>query len=100
MKMPWLEHYGDVIPKLIDPKRYNSVVDIILEACERFGDKPAFSNFGVQKSYREIERLSRDFAAFLQNEIGISKGDRVAVMAPNMMAFPVAMFGILRAGAT
>ena len=100
MNKPWLQHYGNDIPQSIDPYRYNNVVDIILEACERFGDKPAFSNFGVQKSYAEIEKLSRDFAAFLQKKVAVKKGDRVAVIAPNMMAFPVAMFGILRTGAT
>ena len=59
----------------------------------------AFNNFGVSRTYAEIESLSRDFAAYLQHELGVGKGDRVAVMVPNMLAFPVAMLGILRTGA-
>jgi long-chain acyl-CoA synthetase len=100
MDKPWLQHYSNNVPETIDPDQYANVVDIILEACETYSDKVAFSNFSAEKTYAEVEQLSRDFAAFLQTKLGISKGDRIAVMAPNMMSFPVAMFGILRAGAT
>ena len=98
MTKPWFEQYDPWVPEEIDAEAYDSVVDIMMEAGERFGENVAFSNFGATKTYFEVLSLSRDFAAYLQSEIGIVKGDRVAMMAPNMMAFPIAMLGILRAG--
>ena len=98
MSKPWFDQYDPWVPHEIDADAYSSVVEIMLEAGERFSDKVAFSNFGATKTYAEVLSLSRDFAAYLQNELGLVKGDRVALMAPNMMTFPIAMFGILRAG--
>jgi long-chain acyl-CoA synthetase len=99
MQKLWLKHYGADIPETIDPDGYDSVVDMMLEACETYGDRVAFSNFGACKTYAEVESLSRDFGAFLQQSLGVKHGDRVALMLPNMLAFPVAMLGILRIGA-
>ena len=99
MQKPWLKHYGTAIPESIDPDSYVNVVDMMLEACEKFDDQVAYSNFGTDKTYAEVEALSRDFGAFLQKSLGVAHGDRVALMLPNMMAFPVAMLGILRIGA-
>lgn len=87
------------MPAGIDSRRYRSVAHLFQEAVEQHGDAPAFVGLGGELSYREVERLSRQFAAYLQNELGIVKGDRVALMAPNILAFPVAMFGVIRAGA-
>ena len=98
MSKPWFDQYDPWVPHEIEEDAYDNVVEMLMEAGERFSDKVAFSNFGATKTYAEVLSLSRDFAAYLQNELGIKKGDRVALMAPNMMAFPVAMFGILRAG--
>lgn len=98
MSKPWFAQYDAWVPTTIDADKYKNVVEILLQAGERFADNVAFSSFGATKTYSEVLSLSRDFAAYLQNEIGIRKGDRVAVMAPNMMAFPVAMIGILRVG--
>jgi len=98
MSKPWFDQYDPWVPHEIDADAYNNVVDMLLEAGERFADNVAFSSFGASKTYSEALSLSRDFAAYLQNELGIAKGDRVALMAPNMMAFPIAMLGILRAG--
>jgi long-chain acyl-CoA synthetase len=98
MSRPWFDQYDPWVPHEIDTDAYSNVVEMLMEAGERFSDKVAFSNFGATKTYAEVLSLSRDFAAYLQNELGIAKGDRVALMAPNMMAFPVAMLGILRAG--
>ena len=98
MSKPWFDQYDSWMPHEIDADAYENVVDMLLEAGERFSDKVAYSNFGVKKTYAQTLDLSRDFAAYLQNELGIKKGDRVAMMAPNMMAFPIAMLGILRAG--
>ncbi len=99
MSKPWFAQYDDWTPHEIDADKFKSVVEMLLQAGKRFGDRVAFSNFGATKTYAETLDLSRDFAAYLQAELGVTKGDRVALMAPNMMAFPVAMLGILRAGA-
>lgn len=99
MNRPWFDQYDSWVPEEIDADKYDNVVDMLLEAGERFADNVAFSNFGATKTYSEALALSRDFAAYLQNDLGVTKGDRIALMAPNMMAFPIAMLGILRAGA-
>ncbi|MEM8815175.1 MAG: AMP-binding protein [Pseudomonadota bacterium] len=99
MNKPWLAHYGDRIPHEIDADRYQNVVTMLLEAAEKYAEKPAYASFGGTQTYAAVRDLGRDFAAYLQSELGIEKGDRVAVMLPNMMAFPIAMQGILRAGA-
>ncbi|MDH5621125.1 MAG: AMP-binding protein [Gammaproteobacteria bacterium] len=98
MSKPWFDQYDPWVPHEIGEYKHNNVVEMLLEAGERFSEKVAFSNFGATMTYAEVLSLSRDFAAYLQNELGIRKGDRVALMAPNMMVFPIAMLGILRAG--
>lgn len=98
MDKPWFKHYDEWVPHEIDADQYSSVVELLLEAGERYSDKVAFSSFGATRTYAEVIDLSRDFAAYLQQKMSVKKGDRVALMAPNMMAFPVAMLGILRAG--
>jgi long-chain acyl-CoA synthetase len=67
-------------------------------AMQRFAEKPAFRSFGHMLTYADADRLSRNFAAFLQNKLGVKKSDRIAVMLPNIAAFPLAMLGIVRAG--
>ena len=94
----WLHEYPKGVPADIDPGAYASVVDLIERSCERFRDRPAFENLGVTLTYGDLDRLSRDFASYLQHVIGLNKGDRVAVMMPNVLQYPVAIFGILRAG--
>ena len=98
MSKPWFEQYDAGVPREIDPNCYENVVDMLLEAGEKFADYVAYSSFGATRTYREVLDLSRDFAAWLQSEVGIKKGDRVALMMPNTLVFPVAMLGILRAG--
>ena len=98
-KKPWLIHYGSEIPETVDADLYPDIVTMMMEACERFDSRPAFSNFGSQLTYRQVAELSDYFAAWLQQEAEISKGERVALMAPNTLAFPVAMFGIVKTGA-
>ncbi|WP_110650383.1 AMP-binding protein [Salinicola peritrichatus] len=85
-------------PPLEGMDAFESVDDIITEACRRFADKPAFSCMGQSLSYREIDRLSDRFAAWLQHETDLEPGDRIAVQLPNVLQFPVAVFGALRAG--
>ncbi len=96
----WLKEYPEGVPAEIDAGRYGSIPQMVETVCRRFADKPAYSNFGCSMSYAELDRRSRDFAAFLQSLPGMSKGERVAVMSPNLMQYPVAMIGILRAGMT
>lgn len=98
MSNPWFDQYDAWVPHEIDPDVHKNVVDMLLLAGDRYGEQIAYSNFGATKTYAETIALSRDFAAYLQTELGLAKGERVALMAPNMMAFPVAMIGILRAG--
>src|SRR6202045_1671458 len=95
----WLVSYGDRIPSEINPHAYSSVLEMLERAMTRFADKPAFRCFGQALTYADTDRLSRHFAGFLQRRLGVKKGDRVAVMLPNIPAFAIAMIGILRAGA-
>jgi len=95
----WLRTYGERIPAGIDPDAHRSVVDLLEGAMQRYADRPAFRCLGETLTYADADRLSRAFAAYLQRNLGVAKGDRVAVMMPNIPAFPIAAMGILRAGA-
>ena len=99
MKRVWLESYPDGVPHDIDPCAFSSVWAMVEDAIERYPDKPAFTNMGASLSFGELEAMSRRFASWLQHEAGIEKGDRVAIMMPNLLQYPVALFGTLRAGA-
>jgi long-chain acyl-CoA synthetase len=94
----WQRSYSDGIPFEIDTSGCESANQLFREAVDQYRDRPAFSNFGSELSFGDVDRLSRDFAAYLQNVLGIRKGDRVAMMAPNTLVFAVGMFGIIRAG--
>jgi long-chain acyl-CoA synthetase len=98
MKYPWLDAYPPGVPAEIDPDQYSSLAALLEASFERFGDAPAFSNFGEDMSFAQVDRLSRHFAAYLQSLSTLNPGDRVAVMLPNLLQYPVAVFGILRAG--
>src|SRR5215471_21203157 len=95
----WLPTYGKRIPTEIDPDAHRSVVHLLEESFQRYADKPAFRCFGQTLSYADTDRLSRAFAAYLQQKLRGAKGDRVAVMMPNIPAFPLATMGVIRAGA-
>jgi long-chain acyl-CoA synthetase len=98
MERIWLNHYPHGIPGEVDLNEFASLKDVLLRSCQRFGELPAYSNMGASISYAKLDRLSRDFAAYLQKSLGLQKGDRVAIMMPNLLQYPVALFGILRAG--
>ena len=98
MNRIWLKNYPTGMPTEIDADRFTSVPDLLEKIAAKFADRPAFHNLGHTISYAELERLSRDFAGFLQELPGMAKGERVAIMAPNLLQYPVALFGILRAG--
>ena len=94
----WQRSYGNV-PAEINPDAYPSVTLMMDRAMQRYADMPAFRCAGQTLSYAQIDKLARDFAAYLQHELGVRKGDRIAVMTPNLLAFPIAFLGIIRAGA-
>jgi len=93
----WLHSYPAGVPAEIDLHAYASINDMLAQACHKFRDRPAFRNLGATITYARLDRLSRDFAAWLQS-LGLPKGSRVALMLPNVLQYPIAMFGILRAG--
>ena len=95
MDKPWINSYPPGVPAEIDVNSYQSVVEIFTEATERFADKPAFHNLGKTISYRELDALTQQFAAWCQHEAGLKKGDRIAIMMPNLLQYPVAVFGAL-----
>jgi len=95
---PWFKHYPKGIPHDINPDKYTSLVDLFEEACSKYGDMPAFENMGKRLSFNEVDALSADFASYLQNVVGLKKGDTLAIQMPNLLQYPVAMFGALRAG--
>jgi len=96
----WLNHYPPGVPTDIDPDQYGSLNAMFDEACAAYGNLPAYENFGTVLTYAQLDALSRAFAAWLQKKSGLQPGDRVALMMPNVMQYPVALFGTLRAGMT
>ncbi len=94
----WKDKYPADVPFQIDTQAYKSVVDVFQEAVRKYGELPAFSNMGRTISYRDLERLSANFAAYLQNETDLKPGDRIAVQLPNLLQYPIAVFGAMRAG--
>ena len=97
---PWLAHYPAGVPAQIDMDEFAAITDVFDAALVKYRDKPAFTNMGKTISYGDLERLSRDFAAYLLGELKLKKGDRVAIMMPNCLQYPIAVFGVLRAGLT
>ena len=97
---PWLEQYPAGVPAQIDVDEFTSVVAVLESAIDNFRDRPAFSSLGKTLTYGEIDELSARFAAYLLGELGLKKGDRVAIMMPNCLQYPIATFGVLRAGMT
>ena len=98
MEKLWLKNMDPNIPTEIDPDSHPSVWHMAKEAMTKFGDKVAFSNFGAEISYKDLDRLSSNLSAYLQSELGLHKGDRIAIMCPNILAFPITLMANLRAG--
>jgi len=94
----WLNSYPRTAPAEAPVRAYASLVEMFEASCRRYSDRPAFTHLGVALSYAELERQSRRFGAFVQVRLGLSKGDRIAIMLPNLLQYPVALFGALRAG--
>ncbi|MDT7525543.1 long-chain-fatty-acid--CoA ligase FadD [Pseudidiomarina sp. GXY010] len=95
----WLKRYPAGVPETIDPDHFNSLIDIFEQSVKTYGDKVAFVNMDTELTFNELDTLSKDFAAYLQQQ-GLQKGDAVALMMPNLLQYPIALFGVLRAGMT
>ncbi len=93
----WIKNYPPGVPEEISISHISSLVDLFEEACRKHADRVAYISMGKEMTYREVDNLSRDFAGWLQS-LGFGKGDRVALMMPNVLQYPVALFGTLRAG--
>jgi long-chain acyl-CoA synthetase len=94
----WLAHYPQAMPSLIDPDSLGSVKELLRQAFSRFAERPAYTSLGHTMSWRETDVASRDFGAALQHVLGLRRGERVAVMMPNLLQHPVCTFAALRAG--
>ncbi|MBT8063549.1 MAG: AMP-binding protein [Gammaproteobacteria bacterium] len=97
MEKPWLNRYPEGVPAEIDLNEYSSILDIFNQSCEKFRQQTAYINFDKALTFDDLDRLSGQFAAFLQSR-GLKKGDRIAVMMPNILQYPVVIFGAMRAG--
>lgn len=98
MENIWLKSYEEGVPAEIDPNQYHSLADLFHTSCRRFAAKPALSNLSTTLSYTQWHQSSTDFASYLQNVLHKKKGDRIAIMMPNLLQYPVVLLGILMAG--
>ena len=98
MEKVWLKNYPAGVPETIDPNGFKSLGDMVLNSVHKFRDRPAYTNLGTVLSYEDVENLTRDFAAYLTQKVGLKKGDRIAIMMPNLLQYPIVLFAALRAG--
>ena len=98
MEKVWLQSYQEGVRPEIDVREYSSIVDVFEKSVARFKDKAAFISMDKSLSFNEVEQYSRQFASYLQNHLKLNKGDRVAIMMPNLLQYPIALLGVLRAG--
>jgi long-chain acyl-CoA synthetase len=96
----WLKNYPSGVPAEINPDEYSSLLEVIAESCGRFAELPAYTSMGTTVTFAQYDRLAWDFAAWLQTSAGLRRGDRIALMLPNVLQYPIALYGALRAGLT
>jgi len=94
----WLKSYPDGIPDQLPPPEFRSIREMFEHAFETYPDRPSYTNMGASISYRELDELSMQFACYLQQSLGLVRGERVAIMLPNILQYPVALCGVFRAG--
>ncbi len=94
----WFKSYPKGVPHTIDPDIYPSLIELFEESVQKFGNLTAYTNLGVSLTYNEVDRLSKNLAAYLQAQPGLEKGDRVAIHMPNLLQQPIAFFAVIRAG--
>lgn len=95
---PWFKNYPQGTPHEIHLYDHQSLVDLFEKSCKKYAEKVAFENMGARLTYGQVDKLSRDFAAYLQDGLGLKKGERIAIQMPNLLQFPIAFIGALRAG--
>lgn len=100
MKKIWLKNYQYGVPETIDPERYQSLSHFFTHVCEKYAELPALTNFGETLTYQEFYKASEAFASFIQHELNMQHGDRLALMMPNCLQYPIAVFGCFLAGVT
>lgn len=100
MEKIWLKRYPAGVPAEIDPQHYDSLLELFEKSFQDYSQLPAFENMGKVFSYQQMDDATKRFASYLQNQLGVKKGDKVAVMMPNLLQTPIAILGTLRAGAT
>jgi len=98
MSNPWFNFYEDGVPQTINTEGYSSITEVFEEGFKKYADNESFYCMGKSFTYKEMDILSLKFASYLQNTLGLTKGDKVALMMPNILQYPIALFGILRAG--
>ena len=98
MEKLWLQSYPPGVPADINPDRFRSLAHLFDDGCARYADRPAYTNFGRTLTFRQLDAMSRAFGAWLQKEARLERGDRIALMMPNILQYPIALFGALRAG--
>jgi long-chain acyl-CoA synthetase len=95
---PWFKHYPAGTPHEIGPLEYDSLVELFEVASKKYADQVAYDNLGATITFKEVDRLSTAFGAYLQKQLGLKKGDRIAIQMPNLLQFPVAFLGAIKAG--
>lgn len=95
---PWLKNYPVGVEHEIDLSPYSNILDVVDESVRKFRDRPCFSNLGTTLTFHEVDTLAGQFASFLQHELGLKKGDRIAIQMPNLLQYPIVTIGALRAG--
>lgn len=97
---PWLASYPAGVPHTIDADKYSSLAELFVESRSKFGHLPAYENMGKVLTFDELGALSDHFASYLQNELKLMPGDKIALQMPNVLQYPIAMYGALKAGLT
>src|SRR5690606_27469518 len=95
---PWFNFYPESVPRQVDVHAYNNLVDLFEESVEKYREAIAYECMGKQLTFSKLDKMSRDFAAYLQHDLKMKKGDRIGIQMPNLLQYPVVMFGALRAG--
>jgi long-chain acyl-CoA synthetase len=98
MSHAWLQHYPEVVKQTIELTEGTHIASIIEDTCQKYSSKVALTCLGVDLTFRQFDRLANDFASFLQNTVGLRKGDRFAIMLPNVMQFPIALYAATKIG--
>ena len=98
MERIWLDSYPPGVPHDVDMTQAGSILDVLNQSCSKYADRPAYSNFGHVVSFAQIDQMTRQFAVYLQKDLGLEKGDRIAIMMPNIIQYPVVVFSAIRLG--